>query len=88
MIGILLALQINNSNELRKQTEEEVVILSGIEKDFIATRAKILRTLEREEKVILNCRDLIDAIEAKDYTINPDTIAFKINRGAFSWHKV
>src|SRR5210317_197856 len=87
MIGILLALQINNSNELRKQREEEVIILSGIEKDFIATRAKILRTLKREEKVILNCRDLIDAIETRDYTINLDTIAYKINRGAFAWFK-
>jgi hypothetical protein len=44
--------------------------------------------LTREEKVILNCRDLIDAIETQDYSINPDTIAFKINRGAFSWFKV
>jgi hypothetical protein len=88
MIGILLALQINNSNELRKQREEEAVILSGIEKDFIETRANILKTLTREEKVILNCRDLIDAIETQDYSINPDTIAFKINRGAFSWFKV
>lgn len=88
MIGILLALQINNSNELRKQREEEAIILSGIEKDFIETRANILKTLTREEKVILNCRDLIDAIETQDYSINPDTIAFKINRGAFSWFKV
>ena len=88
VIGILIALQINNTNELRKQREEEAIILSGIEKDFVETRAKVLKTLKREEKVILNCRDLIDAIEAKDYTINPDTIAFKINRGAFSWYKV
>jgi hypothetical protein len=88
MIGILLALQINNSNELRKQREEEAIILSGIQKDFIETRANILKTLTREEKVILNCRDLIDAIETQDYSINPDTIAFKINRGAFSWFKV
>lgn len=88
MIGILLALQINNSNELRKQREEEAIILSGIEKDFIETRANILKTLTREERVILNCRDLIDAIETQDYSIDPDTIAFKINRGAFSWFKV
>lgn len=88
MIGILLALQINNTNELRKQREEEAIILSGIQKDFIETRASILKTLTKEEEVILNCRDLIDAIETKDYTINPDTIAFKINRGAFSWYKV
>jgi len=87
MIGILLALQINNTNELRKQREEEAIILSGIQKDFIETRANILKTLTREEKVILNCRDLIDAIETQDYSINPDTIAFKINRGAFSWYR-
>ena len=38
-------------------------------------------------KVILRCRDLIDAIETQDYSIHPDTIREYIRKGAFSHHR-
>ena len=37
--------------------------------------------------MILRSRDLIDAIEAKDYSIHPDTIRKYIRIGAFSHHR-
>lgn len=83
VIGILIALQINNNNELRKQKGEEVIILSGIKEDFIATRSNLLQTMKFQEMMLLRSRDLIDAIEAKDYLIHPDSIIHNINYGAF-----
>jgi Family of unknown function (DUF6090) len=87
VIGILIALQINNWNELRKAKDQEALILSDIKEDFIATRLNFLETIKNQEIVILRSRDLIDAIETQDYSIHPDTIRQYIRRGAFSHHR-
>ena len=87
VIGILIALQINNWNELRKEKEQESIILSDIKEDLTATRLNFLETIKNQEKMILRSRDLIDAIEAKDYSIHPDTIRKYISIGAFSHHR-
>ena len=87
VIGIVIALQINNSNELRKEKDQEAIILSDIKEDFIATRINFLETIKNQEKMILRSRDLIDAIEAQDYSIHPDTIREYIRRGAFAHHR-
>ena len=86
VIGILIALQINNSNELRKEKDQETIILSDIKEDFIATRLNFLETIKNQERSILHSRDLIDAIESQDYSIHPDLIRKYIRRGAFSHH--
>jgi len=87
VIGILIALQINNWNELRKEKDQEAIILSDIKEDFIATRLNFLKTIKNQERSILRSRDLIDAIEAQDYSIHPDSIREYIRRGAFSDHR-
>ena len=87
VIGIVIALQINNSNELRKEKSEEALILSDLKEDLTTTRLNFLETIKRQEKMILSSRDLIDAIEAKDYSIHPDTIRKYIRIGAFSHHR-
>ena len=87
VIGILIALQINNSNELRKEKDQEAIILSDIKEDFIATRLNFLETIKNQERAILSSRDLIDAIESQDYSIHPDVIRDYIRRGAFSHHQ-
>ena len=88
VVGIVIALQINNSNELRREKDQEAIILLDIKEDFIATRLNFLETIKYQEKLILRSRDLIDAIEAKDYSIHPDTIREYIRRGAFSHQRV
>ena len=87
VIGILIALQINNWNELKKVKEEESLILSDIKEDFIATRLNFLETIKNQERSILASRDLIDAIESQDYSIHPDDIRKHIRTGAFSHHQ-
>ena len=87
VIGIVIALQINNSNELRKEKSEEALILSYLKEDFISTRLNFLETIKNQEKMILSSRDLIDAIESQDYSIPPDVIREYIRRGAFSHYR-
>jgi hypothetical protein len=87
VLGILIALQINNWNEARKEKEQEAIILSDIQEDFIATRSNFLETIKNQEEMILHSRYLINVIEAKDYSIHPDTIRQYIRRGAFSHHR-
>ena len=85
VIGIVIALQINNANELRKNKDEEAILLSNIKEDFLATRSNFIKTIQQQERSILDCRDLIDAIETKDYAVHPDTIREKFRRGAYSY---
>tara|TARA_B100000768_G_scaffold102680_2_gene95562 strand:+ start:1088 stop:2101 length:1014 start_codon:yes stop_codon:yes gene_type:complete len=84
VIGILIALQINNSNELRKEKGEEVIILSDIREDFEASRLNFIETIDKQTRVLLFCRDLINAIESKDYSIHPDTIGLRMSEGAIA----
>ena len=88
VIGILIALQINNSNELRKQKEEEAIIISNIKEDLIATRLNFLEAIKKQTDLVFQCRDLINMIESKDYTVNPNTISSKISRGALGHYRV
>ena len=50
VIGILIALQINNANELKKQRNEEKVILSGILEDVLETRNSYYKLWMIKEK--------------------------------------
>lgn len=87
VIGIFIALQINNWNELRKEKNEEAIILSNLKEDLTATRLNFLETIKNQEIMMLRSRDLIDAIEAKDYSIHPDAIRRYMRIGAFSHHR-
>lgn len=87
VIGILIALQINNNNELRKQKDEETKILLGIKEDFIETRIRLINTKNNQLRVLSNSRILINAIETKDYSVHPDSINHLLTFGAFSHHR-
>jgi hypothetical protein len=88
VIGILIALQINNWNELRKQNEEEQIILSGLIEDFVETRAGFLETIRLQKRTVSQTRKLINAIEAKDYAIPADSIRKWLYLGAFSHYRL
>ena len=87
VIGILIALQINNNNELRKQKGEETKILLGIKEDFIETRKRLIYTKNNQLRVLSNSRKLINAIETEDYSVHPDSINHLLAYGAFSHHR-
>ena len=55
MIGILLALQVNNWNEDRKNSIEELAILEGLDKNLILAKkqSETLVSAEKKSKRIL-----------------------------------
>ncbi len=83
VIGILIALQINNSNELSKQKKEEEKLLAGIKEDFIETRESMLNINRGQRMVMMNSSKLINAITTKDKSIPIDSIRKYITHGAF-----
>lgn len=63
MIGILLALQINNANEARKDRNKEIGYLTNIRGDLITNGEKIDALIERRNKRIETANKLIGHLE-------------------------
>jgi hypothetical protein len=60
VIGILIALQINNWNEQRKDSIKEQAILKRLEKEFISNRDQLLDKIQLRNTLIENCRRLLE----------------------------
>lgn len=63
VIGILIALQINNANEIRKNRNKELAYLENIREDMLINREKINSLIERRAKRIETAHELIGHIE-------------------------
>ncbi|MBT8265790.1 MAG: hypothetical protein KJP20_04535, partial [Bacteroidia bacterium] len=78
MIGILLALQVNNWNENRKAENKELKLLRELKDDLIETKKDLMTDIERIPK-------LLDVTNALYKSINEgqisDTDPFKLPRG-------
>ncbi|GMN06404.1 hypothetical protein MTsPCn5_17930 [Croceitalea sp. MTPC5] len=84
VIGILLALQINNWNETTKRNAEEAKLLIALIEDFKENKDRIKEAIRKEEDVIQTSRSLIQAMQSKN-TIHKDSIRFWVASGAKSW---
>ncbi|MEM6516349.1 MAG: DUF6090 family protein [Bacteroidota bacterium] len=60
VIGILIALQINNWNEQRKENSKEQAILKRLEKEFKSNREQLLDKIEIRNAIIESSRRLLD----------------------------
>ncbi len=60
VIGILIALQINNWNEQRKDNIKEQAMLKRLEKEFISNREQLLDKIQLRNTLIENCRQLLE----------------------------
>jgi len=60
VIGILIALQINNWNEQRKENSNEQAILKRLEKEFLSNREQLLDKIEFRNTMIVSCKKLLD----------------------------
>jgi hypothetical protein len=70
--GILIALQINNKNELRKNEVKINAVLADVQRDLIADFEDLNAIIQvYEEKDSLINRVLSDSIEREDYLRNP-----------------
>lgn len=66
VIGILIALSINNWNEIRKATNEETKILIALQSDFKVSKTRIEETMFIQQKVLGYAKTLINIHERQD----------------------
>ena len=73
MIGILLALQVNNWNNRRLDASKEQMFLKNLRSDFIFNLDELKRTNNRSKEAYKASADLLEIIKA-DTPINPSEI--------------
>jgi hypothetical protein len=69
VIGILIALQINNWNESRKEAREEEKILSNLQAEFVNNLAQLKENIDGTNNAIRSGKTLLDLMNGTD-TIN------------------
>lgn len=86
VIGILIALQINNWNEKQKEEKSELLILKTLQKDFIENKKMYSEIVDKQQFVIDNCKSLIKCFENKVVEYKRDSIGTFIYYGAFNYY--
>ena len=87
VIGILLALQINNWNEARNRKIEEEKLLMALAEDFKENKIRIQEAINKESDMIAMSKSLIAAMQSDKKSIDADSIRFWVASGAKSWWK-
>ena len=62
VIGILIALQINNWNENRKAKEKEVKLLIELKDDLLETKNDLLTDIEKTQQILATTNTIYKAI--------------------------
>ena len=65
VIGILIALQINNWNQNRIQLKQEQKILLSLKTDFIESKVRLLKSMGMQKDVVRKGSELIKIYEGK-----------------------
>ena len=87
VIGILIALSINNWNETNKLEKEEQKLLVSLNDDFKENNLRLQETINKEERVIKYSKELIKTILSNNKQISPDSIGEMFTDGAQSWYR-
>ena len=85
VIGILIALQINNWNEHKKEQKQEQIYLQNLQEDLKGIIIAYDAALEFEELLLQQSQDIITHYEKNNGFYNMDTIFPKINDLTFRW---
>lgn len=85
MIGILIALQINNWNEANKLNKEELKILTQLNEDFKENKLRLEETINLEKNVISHSKALINILQTKNTNVSSDSVINCVVKGAKSW---
>jgi hypothetical protein len=85
MIGILLALQVNNWNESKKDKKQEKIYLNNLQDDLKGIIVAYKVAMDFEKLILKQSNDIIKHYEANDGFYNMDTIFPKLNDLSFRW---
>ncbi|MCF7560143.1 DUF6090 family protein [Sabulilitoribacter multivorans] len=87
VIGILIALQINNWNENRINENNETIILETLQEEFLENKKRYSETIKQQSYVIKYCKSLIECLELKDSEYKRDSIGDFIHFGALNYFR-
>ena len=79
VIGILIALQINNWNESRKDNVAEKIALTNLELDIKENISRLQTHLKSQEVWIQDCISILNHLEKENRFIGEDTLIRQIN---------
>jgi hypothetical protein len=85
VIGILIALQINNWNEVRKDRATEQELLKSLKIDFSETKTRLKETMKLQNTVISHSTRLLTLFETDHLLDKKDSIPEFVLFGALSW---
>ena len=75
VIGILIALQINNWNEERKDKKDEIVALKDLRQEFVSGQELILLRLYEKREIEKDWKSLLKTIMDKNLTPSEKAIS-------------
>ena len=85
VIGILIALSVNNCNNVRIDRNEEVEILKALQVDFRETKKRAEKTIESQQRVVSYCHKLKIILNEKTPS---DSIGEYLFQGALSYWRI
>ena len=87
VIGILIALQINNWNQNQQNQTKENLILNALKSEFDENMKRYSETSEYQLDVLVNSRKLLNCLEKKDQNFKRDSIFYFIVNGALNYYR-
>lgn len=87
VIGILIALSVNNWNEERRLHNQEYKILVSLREDFLKSKERLLETMDMQKNVLLKSSELIKIYEGKIPRPINDSILNYMGYGAYGWYR-
>jgi hypothetical protein len=82
VIGILIALQVNNWNEFRKDRIKEQVVLQQLKKEYISNLEQLESKIEIRNILINSSKKILSYIDHQKYT-PADSIFFYMSKGNY-----
>ena len=87
VVGILIALNINNRNEEHKRSSQEHEILLSLKSDFLGSKERLLATMNMQREVVRKSSALIQIHQKKMSLPINDSIKIYLAYGAFAWYR-
>ena len=87
VIGILIALQINNWNENRKSRLKEKELEIALLSDFQETKTRLQETINKQQRHIKSSRRLIIGYENKQLMTIKDSLPYLMLDGFWAWER-
>ena len=88
VIGILIALSINNWNQNRLESMEEIMVLKSMRTDFLQTKKRANKTILKESEVIDYCGKMMRLMIKKSEESHSDSIADYLFSGTLSYWRI